>query len=75
MLDIVDSIIAFEAEPQLGGCTSMTDLIITSRPISSPPMDVVSVGHLAGFVTIEHATHTGHNDRLERPARDAVALF
>lgn len=75
MLDIVDSIIAFEAEPQLAGCTAMTDLIVTSRPISSPPLDVVTVRHLYGFVTIEHVTHTGHNDRIERPAKDAVALF
>jgi hypothetical protein len=53
----------------------MTDLIVTSRPISEPPLDVVTVRHAHGSIVIEHVTHTGRNDRIERPARDGVALF
>jgi hypothetical protein len=53
----------------------MTDLIVTSRPISEPPLDVVTfVTHMARSSS-KHVTHTGRNDRIERPARDGVALF
>jgi hypothetical protein len=51
-------------------------------PIPEPPYDVVAVrapGSLHppgnGQVLIEHLACTGHNDRVERPASDAVKLF
>ena len=62
-------------EAHLAGCTSMTDLIVVARPISPPPLDVVIVRHVHGSVTIEHVTHIGRNDRIERAVPEAVALF
>ncbi|MFC0033461.1 hypothetical protein ACFFMM_28455 [Micromonospora chaiyaphumensis] len=75
VLDIVDSVIAFEAEALLAGTTSMFDLVVTPKPITPPPVDVVVVRSLYGRITIEHISHTGRNDRIERPAQEGVALF
>jgi hypothetical protein len=75
VLDIVDSVIAFEADTLLAGITSMTDLIVTAKPVTPPPVDVVAVRSTDGWVTIEHLTHTGRNDRIRRPSADGVALF
>ncbi|GAA4578636.1 hypothetical protein GCM10023176_54940 [Micromonospora coerulea] len=75
VLDIVDSIIAFEAEALLAGTTSMFDLIVTPKPVTPPPVDVVTVRSGSGWIAIEHITHTGRNDRIQRPAQDGVALF
>lgn len=75
VLDIVDSVIAFGVEPYLAGLTSMTDLIVTTRPIVPPPLEVVIMRHMLGSVGIEHVTHTARNDKIERPADEAVGLF
>lgn len=75
VLDIVDSVIAFEAETLLAGCTSMTDLIVTSAPVTPPPVDVIAVRSADGWITIAHHTHTGRDERIARPAQDGVALF
>ena len=60
----------------------MHDLWVASSPIQDPPLDVIVVrapGSLyepsAGNVLIEHLSVTGRNDRIERPAIDAVPLF
>ncbi|MEV4630512.1 hypothetical protein AB0J90_30050 [Micromonospora sp. NPDC049523] len=75
VLDIVDSVIAFEAENLLAGITSMTDLIVTAVPVTPAPVDVIVVRSAHDWVTIEHLAHTGRNDRIARPAQDGVALF
>lgn len=75
VLDIVDSIIAFETDALLAGTTSMFDLVVTPKPVTPPPVDIVTVRSAYGWITIEHITHTGRNDRIQRPAQDGVALF
>src|SRR5690349_11439868 len=74
VLDIVDSIIAFETENLLAGVSSMTDVIVTSKPVTPPPVEVVVVRYAHGWITLEHLSHTGRNDRIERPAEEGVAL-
>jgi hypothetical protein len=68
MLDIVDSIIAFEAEEHLAGCNSMTDLIVTTRPIGSPPLGhpnntaralAVACGSLVGLLGVSFHENVG----------------
>ncbi|MGW4460663.1 hypothetical protein [Micromonospora sp. NPDC004704] len=75
VLDIVDSVIAFEAENLLAGATSMTDIIVTAVPVTPAPVDVIVVRSAYNWVTIKHLAHTGRNDRIARPAQDGVALF
>jgi hypothetical protein len=53
----------------------MTDLIVAARPISEPPVEVVIVRLQWGTVTIEHVSHNGRNDKISRPASEAVRLF
>ncbi len=79
---IVQSVLVSGGRESLAGLTSMHDLVVTSTPVSAPPLDVVivrapnslhrpSVGH----VLIEQQSVTGHDDRIERPADEAVPLF
>ncbi|MGC4897447.1 hypothetical protein [Micromonospora sp. DT31] len=75
VLDIVDSIIATGAEALLAGTTSMFDVVVTPKPVTPAPVDVVVVRQTYGTVTIEHLTHTGRNDRIQQPAHEGVALF
>lgn len=60
----------------------MNDLIVRGRPIPDPPVDVVAVRAPGspirvppGTVLIEHLSTTGHDDRITRPAGEAVPLF
>lgn len=61
----------------------MHDLVVVETPIPKPPAEVLRVSasgslHPAlkdGWVAVEHPTHTGRNDRIERPAAEAVPLF
>lgn len=81
--DIITSVIAHGKTDALAAITSIHDLVVTSTPVASPPLDVVRVrapdsvrhGPPAGQVRIEHQSHLGRNDVLERPVREAVALF
>jgi hypothetical protein len=83
MADVVDSVIASSAQPRLAGLTSMHDLVVTTRPVSSePPIEVVIVRSPSslvvvetGKVLIEHCSISGHDDRIVRPSTDAVRLF
>ena len=82
MLAIVDSVLASSAADALGVFTSKHDLMVRPLPPADPPYDVVAVrapGSLervkAGSVVVEHLSTTGHDDRLERPAAEAVPLF
>ena len=82
LAEIVASVIETDSTDLLAGLTSMHDIIVTSTPIPDAPLDVVAVrapGSLrppqTGQVLIEHLAVSGHNDRIERPATDAVPLF
>jgi hypothetical protein len=75
MVAIVESVVSSGAGPLLAGLPSMTDLVVVSRPVTPPPMDEVIVRYHFGAVSIEHFTHTGHNDKISRAGEDAVALF
>ena len=82
MSDIVTSVIDSQSTDLLAAFTSMHDLMVVATPIPELPYDLVAVrapGSLArprdGYVVIEHLTVSGHNDRIERPAAEAVPLF
>jgi hypothetical protein len=82
LVDIVDSVIEGGREEALCATTSMHDLCVASAPVQEPPLDVLVVrapGSLyapaSGNVLIEHLSVTGRNDRIERPASEAVPLF
>jgi hypothetical protein len=82
LVDIVDSVIENGREGELCATTSMHDLWVASSPVQEPPLDVIVVrapGSLyepsSGNVLIEHLSVTGRNDRIERPASEALPLF
>ena len=75
MLDIARSVRASGADAQLAGLLSMTDLVVVPRPVPSPPYDEVIVRYQGPWITVETLTHSGRNDRIRRPAEDAVPLF
>ena len=82
MSAIVQSVRSVGAENDLAAHTSMHDLIVLAQPIPDPPYDVVAVRAPSsltrpsdGCVVIEYLSVTGRNDRIERPASAAVALF
>jgi hypothetical protein len=82
MVAIVDSIIECDAQAQLAACTSMHDLIVVVTPVPDPPYDVIRVCSPSSLrpvppdmVMIEYLAATGNNDRIVRPADDAVPLF
>lgn len=82
LTDIIDSVIGSDSTDHLGVMTSMHDLIVTDLPASEPPLEVVFVrapnspkGPPSGMVLIEHLSLTGHDDRVVRPASEAVPLF
>ena len=79
---IVASIQDSPAAGLLAGHTSMFDLVVATRPLTDPPLDVIIVrapgspyGPKAGRVLIVHQTRTGHDDAIERPVDDALRLF
>jgi hypothetical protein len=80
--DIVRSVLDSSATALLAGQTLMNDLVVVDTPVRAPPLEVVVVrapGSLhpptTGHVLIEHQSLTGHDDRIERPAAEAVPLF
>lgn len=83
MADIVNSVIDSGSSDLLAAFTSMHDLMALATPIPDLPFDLVAVrapGSLHppsahGLVLIEHLATTGNNDRIERPAAEAVGLF
>ena len=82
LVDIVDSVVDGGRASVLCATTSMHDLIVATVPLPEPPFDVIAVrapGSLYppadGNVVIQHLSPTGRNDRIERPAAEAVALF
>ena len=82
MSAIVASVRTRMAEDNLAAFTSMHDLMVVAQPIPEPPYDLVAVrapGSMRppkpGSVLIEHLAITGRNERIERPAANAVPLF
>lgn len=82
MAAIADSVRSSAAAGQLAATTSMHDILVVTAPPPDPPYDLIRVcapgslrEPLPGHVIIEHHSCTGHNDRIERPATDAVRLF
>jgi hypothetical protein len=82
LVEIVDSVIDGDRGTDLSATTSMHDLWVASSPTQEPPLDAIVVrapGSLyppsSGNVLIEHLSVTGRNDRVERPAAEAVPLF
>ena len=82
LLDVIDSVLEVGADEVLALSTSMHDLMVAPRPVSSPPLDVVVVAapgsgrsHAAGTVRIDHIAVNGPNTEIERPADQAVPLF
>lgn len=82
MRDVVESVRRSGVEDLLAATTSMHDLLVVDRPVPEPPMEVVVVrapGSLhpapRGLVRVQHLSHTGRNDVVDRPPEEAVALF
>jgi len=82
LVDIVRSIEASPNGDRLAATTSMHDLLVIDAPIPAPPAEVLRVSAPGspipareGWVAIEHFSHTGRNDRVERPVAEAVPLF
>jgi hypothetical protein len=83
LLDVLGSIERSPALPMLAVSTSMHDLVVTDRALGDPPVEVVVVrapGSIRsasgpGLVRVEHLSHTGRNDVIERPTSEAVPLF
>jgi hypothetical protein len=81
MADVVASIRA-SAPDRLAGFMSMHDLAVTTTPIpAAGPIDVIWVRPQpfgdsdSQEVLIEHCAATGWDDRIVRPAPQAVVLF
>lgn len=83
LVDIATSVIESGLEDELAACTSMHDIVVTSRPVGEPPIEVVWIrapgsvrrAPQPGHVRIEHQSLSGRNDDLQRPDDEAVALF
>ena len=81
MADVVASIRA-SAEDRLAGFMSMHDLAVTTTPIpEAGPIEVIWVrpqpfgDRGSQDVLVEHCASTGWDDRIVRPASQAVSLF
>ena len=83
LVDIAASVIESGSEDDLAACMSMHDIVVTSRPVGEPPIEVVCIrapGSVRreprpGHVRVEHHSLSGRDDHLERPADEAVPLF
>ncbi len=82
LLDVVDSVEDAGLGDSMAASTSMHDLVVADLPLTDVPLEVIVVRAPSspdppkpGQVLIEHLSHTGRNDRIERPAADAVPLF
>jgi hypothetical protein len=64
------------AEDSLAAFTSHLDLMVVAQPIPETPYDLFAVRTPSeGGARIGHVTVTGRNDKLDRPADEAVALL
>jgi hypothetical protein len=73
---IAKSILASSVRRELWGFVTLDKFVVGEMPRREPPFDCIVITvprHDA--VRIEHRTHTGHNDVIERPVADATRLF
>lgn len=82
LFDIIDSVLSSDADDTLAVTTSMHDLVITTKPVGSPPHDVVVVcaprsprSHPPGSIRIDHVAVSGRNTEIVRPTAEALSLF
>jgi hypothetical protein len=82
MGEIVRSVMTSTAVDHLAATTSMHDLLVVDTPIAPPHLEYVIVRAPSsmrppahGHVAIEHVSLTGHDESIERPVDEAVALF
>ena len=89
MLSVARSVVVEGADSQIGGHTSMHDLVVTSLPVGSAvPRDQVRVAlaptpgpraefrlSRPGIVRISHYSGVGQDDEIERPASEVLPLF
>jgi hypothetical protein len=77
MLALSRSVILESATEQIGGHTSMHDLVVTSLPVTAPPLDYVRVSLVPWTerVIVRHESATGHSDAIERPTADLLPVF
>lgn len=81
-VEIIDSITASGVSDQLVFKTSMHDLWIAQAPVRPGPTEFIQIHapssllrSQSGRVVIEHRSFGGNDDRIERPASEAVPLF
>lgn len=78
MAELVDSVITSGRTHDLAAFTSMHDLVVVPRPVPEVPYDTIFVQLVmpgGEYVQIEHRAVTGRNDKIARPASQAVGLF
>jgi hypothetical protein len=82
LVEIVRSVEASDRADVIVATTSMHDLVVADVPLSEGAQEVIIVhapgsvrGFREGYVLIEHLSHTGRNDEIERPVEEAVRLF
>ena len=77
ILAVARSVVEEGADEQIGGHTSMQDLLVTSLPVGPEPFDHVRVSLLprTSSVRISHFSGVGNDDATVRPASDVVPLF
>jgi hypothetical protein len=82
MVDVVESVRSSGVADRLAATTSMHDLLVVDRPVPEPPMEVLvvsapgSVRPASGdLVRVQHLSHTGRNDVVDRSPDEVVALF
>jgi hypothetical protein len=77
MLEVARSVVMERADSQIGGHTSMHDLLVTSLPVGAAPFDHVRVALLpsAEVVRISHYSGVGQDDEIDRPTSEILPLF
>lgn len=82
LFTIIDSVLDTGADELLAVTTSMHDLVIATRPVDEPPLDVVIVAapgslrsHPDHTVRIDHIAVNGKNTEIVRHEDEALPLF
>lgn len=82
--EIVDSVVSCARTEELAAYPALDGLRVARRPLVEPPVDLVLVNPSTpylhpilreGFVRIEHLATMGHDEVVDAPVADAVALF
>lgn len=83
LMEVIDSVRECGGQERLAGIWTLNGLVVTPLPIpADPPIQEVIVslpgmgwGPTGDEVLIEHRAISGHDDRIVRPAAEAVPLF